>query len=196
MQQLPGASEEKQKFYVDETPLAVSSTKCETAEMSFVVRAPREDEADRLAALHVASWRETYEHLLPAGFFTAEHSAKRQQMWRNMLGNPRESWVIRLAEVDGRTIGFAMSGPTAPTADHSIPRERQLFMLYVLREFHGSGAGQALLDAVLGTAPAVLWVAAENPRAVAFYRRNGFEFDGVVQTDPTAPAITDARMVR
>lgn len=40
------------------------------------------------------------------------------------------------------------------------------------------------------------WVAKENPRAIAFYRRNGFELDGAEQTDPGAPSITDARMVR
>lgn len=42
----------------------------------------------------------------------------------------------------------------------------------------------------------MLWVAKDNPRAVAFYRRNGFDFDGVEQRDPGAPKITDARMVR
>jgi len=56
--------------------------------------------------------------------------------------------------------------------------------------------GQALLDHVLGDSPAMLWVAAQNPRAIAFYRRNGFEFDGVEKVDPVAPLITDARMLR
>ena len=36
----------------------------------------------------------------------------------------------------------------------------------------------------------------ENPRAIAFYRRNGFELDGAEQIDPGAPLITDARMAR
>jgi len=31
---------------------------------------------------------------------------------------------------------------------------------------------------------------------VAFYRRNGFAFDGTEQKDPGAPGIVDARMVR
>ncbi|MEP7765155.1 hypothetical protein [Sanguibacter sp. 25GB23B1] len=43
---------------------------------------------------------------------------------------------------------------------------------------------------------AMLWVAKQNPRAVAFYRRNRFELDGAEQIDPGAPMITDARMVR
>nr|WP_200921012.1 hypothetical protein [Plantibacter sp. Leaf1] len=53
-----------------------------------------------------------------------------------------------------------------------------------------------MLDATIGAGPAMLWVAKENPRATSFYLRNGFAFDGVEQVDPSAPSITDARMVR
>jgi len=42
----------------------------------------------------------------------------------------------------------------------------------------------------------MLWVARQNPRATAFYARNGFALDGAEQVDPHAPSITDARMVR
>jgi ribosomal protein S18 acetylase RimI-like enzyme len=66
----------------------------------------------------------------------------------------------------------------------------------VTRAAHGTGIGQALLDEVLGEEPAMLWVAKENPRAIAFYRRNGFELDGAEEVDPSMPSITHARMVR
>ena len=35
-----------------------------------------------------------------------------------------------------------------------------------------------------------------DPRAIAFYRRNGFELDGAATTDPGAPGIVEVRMVR
>jgi ribosomal protein S18 acetylase RimI-like enzyme len=76
------------------------------------------------------------------------------------------------------------------------PRDRQLFSIYVAAEHYGAGVGQALFDATADGGPAVLWVAKDNPRAVAFYRRNGFDFDGTEQADPGAPKIIDARMVR
>lgn len=71
-----------------------------------------------------------------------------------------------------------------------------MYALYVCGAHYGTGAGQALIDEALGDGPAMLWVAKENPRATAFYLRNGFHFDGVEQTDPHASTITDARMVR
>ncbi|MCH8564241.1 hypothetical protein LTH96_00615 [Nesterenkonia sp. LB17] len=44
--------------------------------------------------------------------------------------------------------------------------------------------------------PVSLWVAKQNPRAMAFYRRNGFRCDGTEKRDPGASAITDIPMVR
>lgn len=104
-------------------------------------------------------------------------------------------WSIRIAESRGQIIGFAFFGPSFGPKGRELPRGRQLF--YVTSERYGTGVGQALLDATAGDGPAMLWVARDNLRAVAFYLRNGFEFDGAEQTDlGAAPAIGDARMVR
>lgn len=162
--------------------------------MPFALRIPGPADADRIAELHVETWREAYTHLLPEGFFTPEFVRGRHDMWHRILDEPRPGYAVRMAEADGEPIGLAAAGPSF--GEGELPRERQLYSLYVLAAWHGVGAGQALLDAVLGDGPAQLWVAKQNPRAIAFYRRNGFAFDGVEQIDPGAPAIVDARMVR
>ena len=164
--------------------------------MTLVVRAPSPADAREIAELHVSTWREAYAHLLPEEFFDGAHVRGRHEMWDRLLEDPRPEWNIRVAERDGETIGFAFAGPSIGPDAEDLPRERQLYMIYVAAAHHGTGAGQALLDAVLGDAPAMLWVAKENPRAIAFYRRNGFELDGAEQIDPGAPLITDARMAR
>ncbi|GAA1116598.1 GNAT superfamily N-acetyltransferase [Nesterenkonia jeotgali] len=195
--------------------------------MAVVIREPRPEDAERIAAVHVATWKETYIDLLPEGFFTEEHSRMRREMWARILAEQRSQWSIRVAEVDGEIIGFAMAGPAQDAAEPAEPADlpsRTLYTLYVLRSHHGTGAGQALLDSTLGVGsgtgagaaagagagigavaapdagarvePVSLWVAKQNPRAIAFYLRNGFRFDGAEQQDPGAPAITDARMVR
>lgn len=195
--------------------------------MAVVIREPRPEDAERIAAVHVDTWKETYIDLLPEGFFTEEHSGMRREMWTRILAEQRSQWSIRVAEVDGEIIGFAMAGPAQDAAESADPADlpsRTLYTLYVLRSHHGTGAGQALLDSTLGVGsgtgsgagagtgagigavaapdagarvePVSLWVAKQNPRAIAFYLRNGFRFDGAEQQDPGAPAITDARMVR
>jgi ribosomal protein S18 acetylase RimI-like enzyme len=162
----------------------------------FTLREPEPRDARELAELHVATWRETYSHLLPADFFDDAHLEGRRRMWDRLLGEPREGWRTRIAERDGRIVGFAMAGPSTGAEGVELPRGRQLYMLYLSASDHGRGAGQALFDAVLGDEPAQLWVARDNPRAIAFYRRNGFEFDGVTETYPDVPQLVDARMVR
>ncbi|MDN6168564.1 MAG: GNAT family N-acetyltransferase [Micrococcaceae bacterium] len=146
--------------------------------MAYTIRRPAAADAPALAGLHVATWQQTYEHLLPEGFFTEEHRRKRQGMWEHILGQEREDFEVRLAEQDGEPLGFAFSGPSVPTAKSVPPRERQLFCLYVLQSGHGTGVGQDLFNGVLGEEAAMLWVEPGNPRAISFYRRNGFEFDG------------------
>ena len=164
--------------------------------MTFTLRAPVPADAEELAALHVSTWQETYTELLPEDYFDDAFVEGRRRMWTRMLTEPRDGLIVRVAEEGGHIIGFAVSGrPIGPFAAEA-PRDRHLYMLYLAAAQHGGGAGQALIDGVLGDGPAMLWVAKENPRAVAFYRRNRFEFDGVEVVDEGAPSITDARMVR
>lgn len=164
--------------------------------MSFTTREPSQRDAAEIADLHVSTWREAYSHLLPEDFFTAGYTASRHKMWNHVLANPADDTVVRVAEHDGSMIGFAWAGPGRDLAGGEAPRDRHLYAIYVAASHHGSGVAQALLDEALGGEPALLWVAKENPRAIAFYLRNGFRFDGVERSDPTAPAITDAQMVR
>lgn len=175
--------------------IAAASAQC-GGRVTFTTREPASGDAAAIADLHVSTWREAYAHLLPEDYFSEEYVEGRHRMWNHVLTHPREDVTVRIAETDGSIIGFAWVGPGIGQNGDGPPRDRQLYALYVSAAHDGSGAGQALLDETLGTRLALLWVAKENPRAIAFYLRNGFTFDGVEQIDPRAPMITDARMVR
>ncbi|PZU47044.1 MAG: GNAT family N-acetyltransferase [Microbacterium sp.] len=164
--------------------------------MAFTIREPFAEEASAIADVHVATWKEAYSDLLPDDYFSEEYVAGRHRMWQHVLTHPRDDMLVRVAEADGEIVGFAWVGPGEGVNGEEAPRERLLYAIYVLAAQYGTGIGQALLDKALGDGPAMLWVAKENPRATAFYLRNGFRFDGVEQVDPHAPLITDARMLR
>ena len=100
--------------------------------------------------------------------------------------------AIWVAEVDGEIVGWAN---TSGGRDDDAPRDLELEGLYVLDAHHGTGVGQALLDASIGERPAYLWAIADNPRAHAFYRRNGFELDGATLFDDDWQ-VTHVRFVR
>jgi GNAT superfamily N-acetyltransferase len=161
--------------------------------MTDRVRSAEEPDADAIVAVHRASWLETYAHLVdPAAI---ERRFADAELWRSRWLEIVARGIVSVAERDGRVVGWAYALP----ADRDAPRDRELEGIYLLAEAHGSGLGQALLDAVLGDAPAFLWVADGNPRAEAFYRRNGFERDGAVaehRVDGAGAVLAAVRMVR
>lgn len=161
---------------------------------ALTVRTADVQDADAIAAVHVQAWREAYAHLLPAEFLAALDVEARAARWRGIIAEPDVDVLV--AVVEGSVVGWASAGP-GRGGRGATPRDRELEGIYVLAAQHGTGAGQRLLDAAVGSAPAYLWVAEGNPRAEAFYRRNGFRRDGAAQHEQIGPTGLDAvRMVR
>lgn len=163
--------------------------------MTPAVRAAVSDDIEGMARVHVDSWAETYRGLMPDELLDAPDLVdRRRQLWRTVLDDEhRQTHACAVAEQDGRIVGIAMSGPSS---DDDRADELQLFVLYTYRVVQGSGAGRGLLDAVVDPGTAChLWVADPNPRAQAFYRKNGFVPDGSVKTDEY-DGVREIRMVR
>lgn len=146
-----------------------------------------------MARVNVQCWQETYRGLMPDAVLDDPGlTVARQRFWAAALTDERyRDNRAAVAERDGAIVGIAMSGPPL---DAGAAWARQLYVLYVLAAHHGSGAGRALLEAVVDPEQSVaLWVADPNPRAQAFYRTHGFVADGAAQTEG---GVLEIRMVR
>ncbi len=164
-----------------------------------IVREALPSDAQGIARTHVDSWRETYSGVLDDRFFSEEAFARRLQFWTRYLSMEPRPGRMAVALRDGNVIGFANAGDAiGPDAEHGFTPVRPLhmFSIYLLAAAHGTGGGQSLLDAVVGAEPAQLWVLHGNARAISFYKRNGFAFDGVEYTDPADAKMVELRMVR
>lgn len=158
----------------------------------ITVRPAVPSDAAAMARVHVASWRSTYRGMMPDAMLDDPgFVARREGFWTTALTDERfASNRVSVAEQDGEVVGVAMSGPVT----NAEPGVLHLYVLYLLDGHHGSGAGSALLDAVISpTEQAVLWVADPNPRAQAFYRKRGFVSDGVEQVED---GVREIRMAR
>jgi ribosomal protein S18 acetylase RimI-like enzyme len=150
---------------------------------SMLVRPARVQDVAQMALVHVRCWQETYRGLMTdAVLDDPGFPAARERMWTAALTDERYRHNRAAVAVrDDELVGIAMSGPPR---DASAAWTRQLYVLYVYASDHGTGAGRALMEAVIGPAESVvLWVADPNPRAQAFYRKNGFVPDGTVQVE-------------
>lgn len=104
--------------------------------------------------------------------------------------SPRKTASLWASRVQEKHAG-PMPSMASPPA-----RNLQLYTIYLLTAAHGTGLGQSMIEAVVGDAPAQLWVLRANDRAIAFYKRNGFAADGVEFTDSAEPNRAEIRMVR
>jgi GNAT superfamily N-acetyltransferase len=163
------------------------------------VRDAEVGDAEAIARVHVDSWRETYAGILDERFFTEEAFVRRASFWERYTALAPPPGRLAVALDEEALVGFANAGDSVgPDAErgHPVARPLTLFSIYLRARAHGTGAGQSLLDAVVGVAPAQLWVLRGNDRATAFYERNGFRFDGVEYVDPADPNLVELRMIR
>ncbi|WP_346925498.1 GNAT family N-acetyltransferase [uncultured Arthrobacter sp.] len=158
----------------------------------LMVRAALLDDAPGIARVHIQAWRECYAHLLPAAALAGLEQGPREARWRKILAASTSDIWVACAGQD--IVGWASAGAGR---DDDGPRPRELEGIYVLASHYGSGAGQLLLDAAVGSSGAYLWIADNNPRAFAFYARNGFVPDGATGSHELAGTpVRIFRMVR
>jgi GNAT superfamily N-acetyltransferase len=161
--------------------------------VSLRIRPATVEDAAAIATAHMTCWKESYTGLLSPGFFDSRTAEWATGWWTPRLADLPADELVNVAEHDGRIVGFAGSGPSR---DEQPARELELYFIYVLARVYGTGAGQRLLDATIGDEPASLWVVKENPRALKFYRRNGFEPDGAEKIESRWENLEEIRLVR
>ena len=141
-----------------------------------------------LATLHAVSRRHAYADILPAEALARVTPEAMLEEWESLLAKKPARRLI-VADESGGMVGFCM------TTLH--PETAELNAIHVHPERHGSGAATALHDEILdimraaGCGSAILWVLEGNERAQAFYRRNGWTFDGTRDSHPIGGADAD-----
>jgi diamine N-acetyltransferase len=147
--------------------------------MHWRIRAAEAGNVDALALIGAATFLETFAGVLDGSAIVAhclkEHSAAAYQRY---LAAGAEAWLAE-ADEGGAPIGFALlAAADLPGGDPAVDLE--LKRIYSLSRFHGTGLGSALMKTVITVATRrterlLLGVYAGNHRALAFYRKQGFE---------------------
>ena len=148
--------------------------------MTIHVRRATAADAPELSQLAATTFREAFEAANTpedmAGYLAEAFTPERQK------ADILDPANVVLVAAEGRgLVGYAhlASGPAPPPVRAPLPIE--LKRLYVTRAWHGRGVAQALMTSVLQAARArqaeTLWLGVweRNPRAIAFYRKYGFE---------------------
>ena len=131
-----------------------------------------DEEIQGKAFVHWKCWQETYPGLVSQEYLEKLTPEKCEEMafrWRDN---------VLVAKEGERVIGFVGFGNHGPEE----PDMGEVFALYVLPEYHGTGVGRQLMDAALeklASYPHIcLWLVKGNGRALRFYEKCGFHLTG------------------
>jgi len=147
--------------------------------LSYLVFPAGPSDAEEMARVHVASWRETYRGLLPDAFLARMSEPGFARRFRRVLTDPGGSVTLVGADRYG-LVGYAQGGPSRrDTAGLANGGEAEIATLYVLRQAQGRGLGAQLMVetaralAAQGAASLMISVLRDNIRARGFYEHLG-----------------------
>ncbi|MCC3267024.1 GNAT family N-acetyltransferase [Arthrobacter gengyunqii] len=172
------------------------------------VRPPVESDAPRLADIHISAWRAAYRKVMSDEYLDGLNPEAQTRGWRRNIREPRPGTFHLVAETDSGVAGFCILGPAEDAADStsesaSASATGQLYAINVHPDSWAQGVGSALFAAAeeklmsLGYHRAMLWVEANNERAIDFYTKRGWLDDGgTLQDTRFDPPVAERRHSR
>ena len=147
------------------------------------------EEIEGKSLVHWQTWREAYDDLLPANF----QETMTLEKCRFFSQKYPENTLIAM---DGKkVVGFISYGNFR---DEAI-QAGEIIALYVLKDYYGKGVSKQLMHAAFVAldqfSEIYLWVLKDNKRAIAFYQKMGFTFDGQEQILKLGKPVKELRMI-
>jgi len=147
----------------------------------IIIRPATEEDATLIAAIHAASWRDAYAHILAPEFLNGPIEADRLAVWSERLRDPPATQLVNVAfDNTGLMQAFVCGYCDVDPIWGSL-----IDNLHVRPEARGQGIGERLFrdvaDQLLARASNSrlhLWVFEANVAGLRFYRRLGGRIGG------------------
>lgn len=142
-------------------------------------------DAEALGRIHSRTWQAAYAGIIPDEFLIQLTSESRAAFFKQKLLEPAVPGKLSdnyIALDQDAPVGL-LALHTAPDIDVT-PGTGGIAALYVLPEHQGKGFGRSLMDYGVnrlketGHTGVILWVLEQNTKAIRFYERYGYVFDG------------------
>ena len=147
------------------------------------------EEIEGKSLVHWQTWREAYDDLLPADY----QETMTLDRCRFFSQKYPENTLIAM---DGKkVVGFISYG----NFRGETIQAGEIIALYVLKDYYGKGVSEQLMHAAFVAldqfSEIYLWVLKDNKRAIAFYQKMGFTFDGQEQILKLGKPVKELRMI-
>ena len=142
------------------------------------------------AYVHWKSWQEAYPGIVDQRYLDSLTLDKCEKIAYRWTEN------IIIAKDGDSVVGFVGYGKYR---NDELENTGEVFAIYVLSQYYGKGIGYRLIQAALSELadyPKIaVWVLKDNKRAIRFYERCGYRFDGREEILELGSPVVEARMV-
>jgi len=141
----------------------------------FAIRPARPADAEGIARVHTASWRDSYRALLPARVLEQQGTDQRRVSWQRTLADPAILTVVAYDVSRGDIVGFCDAGRNRG----STAQAAEVYRIYLDYHAKRHGLGREMFDYVTDWLRAqhlrslVIWVLDGNAHACRFYEAMG-----------------------
>lgn len=150
-----------------------------------------------LANIIVESWRSAYSDLIPKGeiarFLDKE---RRQKQFERFI---EDNEIVLIGFYNGVPCGLTFANKDN---DEKLENCGSIYSIYLLEEYWGKGLANKLMNEIVyilkeeGCKQVSLWVYEANTRAVRFYEKCGFKFDGTKKKSHFSNKPMELRYIR
>ncbi|MBQ9212256.1 MAG: GNAT family N-acetyltransferase [Clostridia bacterium] len=149
-----------------------------------------DDEIKGKAYVHWKSWQEAYPGIVDQQYLDTLTLDKCESIAYRWTDN------IIIAKDGDAVVGFVGYGKYR---NDELQNTGEVFAIYVLEGYYGQGVGYRLMQAALSRLadyPEIaVWVLKDNKRAIKFYERCGYRFDGREEILDLGSPVVEARML-
>ena len=154
------------------------------------------EEIEGKAKVHYQAWQQTYRGQLPDAYLDQMSIESCLAVARRWTDN------VIIAKDGEKVIGFAAYGAYQRgrnETEQSGVEMGEIYGLYLLQEYQKKGIGYRLMSAAMDQLTnysiVALWVLKDNQKAIPFYLRYGFRFDGEQKQLLIGDIVHEQRMI-
>ena len=163
----------------------------ETNDPIIIKSAETDEELCGRGYVHCTSWQDVYRGIVCDRYLdsmTVEATTARARQF------PENTFIAKDKE---KVVGFAVYGPSR---DEDLMDAGEVVAIYVLSEYYDRKIGYRLMNEAISRLKEYntifVWVLEKNERAIRFYQRYGFEFDGCKKEWNLGTPVSIVRMIK
>ena len=164
--------------------------------MNIVIKKMETDaEIKGKAYVHWKSWQEAYSGIVDQRYLDSLTLDKCEKIAFRRTDN------VIIAKDGDSVIGFVGFGKyrNDELENAGLENAGEVFAIYISSQYYGKGIGYRLMQTALSEladhSKIAVWVLKENTKAIRFYERCGYRFDGREQIIELGSPVVAARMV-